>query len=80
MVMYGELACLCASPNGCSDSPMRFRNCQYFIRQNAASTIAHRMQYLDEPLDVAAQYVVDDLFKNGGVGGIIALDRQGNGK
>lgn len=37
------------------------------------------MQYLDEPLDVATQHVVDDLFKNGGMGGIIAVDRQGNG-
>lgn len=38
------------------------------------------MQYLDEPLGEAAQHVVDDLFKDGGMGGIIAVDRQGNGK
>ncbi|KAF8135802.1 asparaginase [Boletus edulis] len=50
----------------------------YYIRQNAASTIARRMQYLDEPVEEAAQHVVDDLFRDGGMGGIIAVDRQGN--
>ncbi|KAH0827436.1 nucleophile aminohydrolase [Lanmaoa asiatica] len=50
----------------------------YYIRQNAASTIARRMQYLDETLEEAAQHVVDDLFRLGGIGGIIAVDRQGS--
>ncbi|KAF9245061.1 nucleophile aminohydrolase [Melanogaster broomeanus] len=50
----------------------------YFIRLNAASTIARRMQYLDEPLHKAAQQVVDDLYEDGGLGGIIALDLNGN--
>jgi len=50
----------------------------HFIRQNVAATIARRMQYLDEPLDEAAQHVVDDLFKAGGTGGVIAVDKQGN--
>ncbi|KAF8840491.1 asparaginase [Paxillus ammoniavirescens] len=50
----------------------------YYIRQNAASTIARRMQYLEEPVSQAAQQVVEDLFKDGGMGGIIALDRDGN--
>lgn len=38
------------------------------------------MKYLDEPLAEATQHVVDDLFWDGGLGGIIAVDRQGNGK
>lgn len=53
---------------------------QYFIRQNTASTIAHRMQYLDESVGEAAEHVVDDLFWDSGMGGVIAVDRQGNGK
>ena len=50
----------------------------YFIRQAAASTIARRMQFLDESLAKASQTVVDDLFVQGGLGGVIALDREGN--
>ena len=42
-------------------------------------TIARRMQYLDEPLDEAAQHVIDDMFRVGGSGGVVAVDRQGNG-
>jgi len=37
------------------------------------------MQYLGEPLGEATQNVIDDLFKEGGIGGVIALDRDGNG-
>jgi hypothetical protein len=37
------------------------------------------MQYLDESVEEAAQRVVDDLFRDGGMGGVIAVDRQGNG-
>lgn len=37
------------------------------------------MQYLGESLDKAAHRVVDDLFKLGGSGGLVAVDRQGNG-
>ncbi|KAF8556090.1 asparaginase [Imleria badia] len=50
----------------------------YYIRHNAASTVAHRMQYLDESVEEATQHVIDDLFRDGGMGGIIAVDRQGN--
>ncbi|EIW82697.1 asparaginase [Coniophora puteana RWD-64-598 SS2] len=50
----------------------------YFIRQAAASTIARRMQYLDESVEQASQTVVSDLFTQGGIGGVIALDREGN--
>jgi len=50
----------------------------YFIRQNTAATLAHRMQYLDEPVQKAAQSVVEALRREDGVGGVIALDNHGN--
>ncbi|EGN99625.1 hypothetical protein SERLA73DRAFT_134933 [Serpula lacrymans var. lacrymans S7.3] len=50
----------------------------YFIRQAAASTIARRMQFLHEPVGKAADRVVKDLFQDGGLGGVIALDIDGN--
>ncbi|KAI0036910.1 asparaginase [Vararia minispora EC-137] len=50
----------------------------YFIRQNTASTVARRMQYLGEPLHKSAQWVVDDLRVAGGDGGVIAIDDAGN--
>ncbi|KAG2113919.1 asparaginase [Suillus discolor] len=53
-------------------------NGDYYIRRAAASNIARRMQYLGESLDEATQNVIDDLFKEGGLGGVIALDREGN--
>lgn len=37
------------------------------------------MQYLREPLAVAAKKAVDDLYADGGLGGVIALDHEGNG-
>jgi beta-aspartyl-peptidase (threonine type) len=52
---------------------------QYFIRQATAATIARRVRYLHEPLKKAAKQVVDDLFQDGGMGGVIALDNTGNG-
>jgi beta-aspartyl-peptidase (threonine type) len=53
---------------------------QYFIRLATASTIARRARLLSEPLEKAAQHAVDDLRIDGGLGGVIALDRCGNGK
>jgi len=50
----------------------------YFIRQNTAATLAHRMQYLDEPVQKAARSVVEALRREEGVGGVIALDDHGN--
>jgi len=38
------------------------------------------MKYLGESVGEAAQHVVDDLLRGGGSGGVIAVDRQGNGK
>ncbi|EPQ57564.1 asparaginase [Gloeophyllum trabeum ATCC 11539] len=50
----------------------------YFIRLATASTIARRMKLLNEPLAKAAKVAVEDLRTDGGVGGVIALDREGN--
>jgi len=49
-----------------------------FIRLNTAATLAHRMQYLGEPLSKAARWVVEALRKEHGDGGVIALDDEGN--
>ena len=49
-----------------------------FIRHAAATTIAHRVRYLNELLDKAANRVVKDLFDAGGIGGVIALDNNGH--
>jgi hypothetical protein len=38
------------------------------------------MQYLNEPVHKAAQSVVEALRREGGIGGVIALDDEGNGK
>ena len=38
------------------------------------------MQYLNEPMHKAARWVVEALRRDEGVGGVIALDNQGNGK
>ncbi|KZV69323.1 asparaginase [Peniophora sp. CONT] len=50
----------------------------YFIRQNTASTIARRMQYLNEPLKKSTQFAVDELRAANGDGGVIAIDDAGN--
>jgi len=50
----------------------------YFIRLATASTIARRVKLLREPLQKAAKHAVEDLRKDGGLGGVIALDRKGN--
>ncbi|KAI8975831.1 asparaginase [Trametes punicea] len=52
----------------------------YFIRLGTASTISRRMRYLHEPLSVAAKTCVEELRRDGGIGGVIALDNSGNGE
>ena len=37
------------------------------------------MRYLNETLDKAANRAIQDLLKEGGIGGVIALDNHGNG-
>jgi isoaspartyl peptidase/L-asparaginase-like protein (Ntn-hydrolase superfamily) len=61
-------------------NPPFFFPFQYFIRQNTAATLAHRMQYLHESVHKAARSVVEALRREEGAGGVIALDDQGNGK
>ncbi|KAK7035807.1 nucleophile aminohydrolase [Favolaschia claudopus] len=50
----------------------------YFIRCATAATIAHRVKFLGESLEKAAEYAVEELRVNGGIGGVIALDSMGN--
>ncbi|KAI0717697.1 asparaginase [Cerioporus squamosus] len=50
----------------------------YFIRLATGSTIGRRMKYLHEPLSVAAKTCVEELRRDGGIGGVIALDNAGN--
>ncbi|KAK7472857.1 hypothetical protein VKT23_000965 [Stygiomarasmius scandens] len=50
----------------------------YFIRQATASTISHRVKFLGESIEAAASIAVNDLAKDGGVGGVIVLDNEGN--
>ncbi|KAI5123991.1 hypothetical protein M0805_006402 [Coniferiporia weirii] len=50
----------------------------YFIRYNAAANIADRMKFLGESLKKASKVVVKTLGENEGLGGVIALDGQGN--
>ncbi len=52
---------------------------EVFIRWNAAAEIAARMRHAGETLQTAADHVVmQDLAKNDGSGGVIAVDGQGN--
>jgi beta-aspartyl-peptidase (threonine type) len=51
---------------------------EYFIRISAAARLALRMEYGNEPLDKAAQAVIEHITTLGGRGGLIALDREGN--
>ncbi|KAG8854583.1 hypothetical protein FRB96_007453 [Tulasnella sp. 330] len=50
---------------------------QYFLRGASALTIAHRMRFKHESVGKAAATVVKELFAEGGIGGVIALDGQG---
>ncbi|TBU55049.1 asparaginase [Dichomitus squalens] len=50
----------------------------YFIRLATASTIGRRMKYMHEPLSVAAKACIEELRRDGGIGGVIALDNAGN--
>lgn len=52
---------------------------QYFIRQATASTIAHRVKFLGEPLEESTEKAVKALSCDGALGGVIALDSSGHG-
>ncbi len=52
---------------------------EFFIRYTVAADVAARMAYLKEPLQVAADYVVNKkLVEKGGEGGLISVDANGN--
>jgi len=51
---------------------------EFFIRGVAAHSVASRMRFGGLPLGEAAQRTIDEIEKLGGVGGVIALDRDGN--
>lgn len=51
---------------------------EYFIRHAVASHITHRMTYLTESVEEAAETVIADLKLIGGNGGLIALDGKGH--
>ena len=53
---------------------------KYFIRQATCATLGTRMKLLGESTQEAANEVVDHLARDGGIGGVIALDNKGNGK
>ena len=51
---------------------------EVFIRYTAGAEIAARMRHAGETLDQAARHVVmEDLGRNDGSGGVIAVDRDG---
>lgn len=52
---------------------------EFFIRYNVAADICARMKYLGDPLDKAADSVINSVLKDvGGDGGVIAIDAKGN--
>lgn len=50
----------------------------YFIRQATCSMLGARMKFLGRSIQRAADEVTDALEHDGGIGGVIALDLQGN--
>ena len=50
---------------------------EFFIRNAIAYDVSARMAYLKQPLKAAAQHVIHKTLKKG-LGGLIAVDRQGN--
>lgn len=49
----------------------------YFIRSAAAAGVEGRMRHGGEGVDAASKAVVEELFAEGGLGGMICLDQQG---
>ena len=50
---------------------------ELFIRSTAAHSVSARMRYRNQSVAEAAQEAVDDVCDLGGIGGLIALDRDG---
>lgn len=52
---------------------------EFFIRNCAAYSVSVQMFYANKPLEDAAHFVIFDLLKaKGGMGGLIAVDKDGN--
>ena len=51
---------------------------EFFIRGVAAHSVASRARFGGASLEAAAQTTIDEIEDLGGVGGVIALDREGN--
>ncbi|MCX7953594.1 MAG: isoaspartyl peptidase/L-asparaginase [Bacteroidales bacterium] len=52
---------------------------EYFIRNSVAYDVIAQMKYANKPLTESAKYVINNTIKNqGGYGGLIAIDKQGN--
>lgn len=50
----------------------------YFIRQSTGATISHLVRYAGLSLKAACEKAMKDLRRDGGDGGVIALDSEGN--
>ncbi|KAI0093308.1 asparaginase [Irpex rosettiformis] len=50
----------------------------YFIRLASAASIGHRVRYKNESLEKATRNCVEELRRDNGMGGVIALDNHGN--
>jgi beta-aspartyl-peptidase (threonine type) len=68
------------SPAKCSYQVEIDRLLQYFIRQATCAMLGARMKIKGDSVTAAADDVVANLERDGGIGGVIALDRDGNGK
>ncbi len=52
---------------------------EYFIRHAVAYNLSARLKYLNEPIEQAADYIINtELNANAGNGGLIAIDKYGN--
>ncbi len=52
---------------------------EYFIRNSVAYDVSARMLYLNETVDQAANFIINTKLKEqGGTGGLIAVDKDGN--
>lgn len=51
---------------------------EYFIRYNVTYDISARMKYLNETIKQSSTFVISELKKIGGSGGVICIDKNGN--
>lgn len=51
---------------------------EYFVLANAAATVTALMRYGHAPLDEACDIALNDVARRGGIGGLIAIDKEGN--